>query len=370
MVHLSLIELLPRAILHNKFAPTVFVAQIDTGSLLSALITAVLGTLLGAVITTLGNIAVALINNNKYQDLRDFFNRIFRSLRSNCKIIFWFAIGTSLTTFLWLLLGGIPPSFLANIVDTSSSTIPVKNREVTIKENFSPVPFSALESDAIEVQIVKQPENGDVSVSQARQITYKPRKFVEKDSFTYRVKIGKLTSKLAIVEIKGVSVTDQLYDEFKQSLRAKDWRKADQYTKKIILRELNRSYNDSLNSIFLSPTDVEQICRHIKQLDQIWKDESNGNFGFTVQSEVGRRIFSQSNLTDEGKLSAFVKKVGWQSLEKSYDELYFNFNSPTSMPPGYLPAFLSMRASEWRDFFQAIQSCSSKKFGGELQTNN
>ncbi|MBW4528214.1 MAG: GUN4 domain-containing protein [Phormidium tanganyikae FI6-MK23] len=335
-------------------------------ALITSLITAVIGTLFSAIVAASASIITALIQKDKYQDVADFFRKIRKFLKSILEKIFWISLGIFLTTFLLLILGGSLP-FIAD------SSIPVENRNLTIKDKENSLPpstsFSALGDSSIEVEIIKKPENGDVSVDQDHKITYKPKKFSEEDAFTYRVKVGKLFSKPAIVSVNGVSLTEQGYENLRRLLGTKNWKEADQTTKKIILGELNRYDKYGSNDISLSQIEVEQVCKHIKQLDQLWRDNSNGNFGFTAQAEIGRKIFSQLNMTDQSKLSTFVKKVGWQSLEKDYNELDFNFNSPTSKPRGYLPAFLGMRANEWRDFFQSIQSCSLKRFGGEIKVD-
>ncbi len=96
----------------------------------------------------------------------------------------------------------------------------------------------------------------------------------------------------------------------------------------------------------------------LRNINQLWLDNSNGHFGFSVQKQI--------YLNSSKKVGDFGEKVGWRGEAgmfggifgwKSYGWLTFNLNNA---PKGHLPAFpLDMpwwyhKGETTKDFAQSI----------------
>ena len=139
------------------------------------------------------------------------------------------------------------------------------------------------------------------------------------------------------------------YTRLSDLLKAKDWKKADQETRDIIVKIANRDFEGNLR--ILPSADLRII-------NNLWLDNSNGHFGFSVQKQIYGN-FSK-------KVGDFGEQVGWRGEPgilggifawKSYRSLTFNVNYA---PKGHLPAFpLDMpwwyhKGETTKDFAQSI----------------
>jgi DNA-directed RNA polymerase subunit K/omega/uncharacterized protein (DUF697 family) len=160
------------------------------------------------------------------------------------------------------------------------------------------------------------------------------------------------TSEEAIVNIISGEINTALtidYSRLRNLLKAKDWKKADQETRDIVVKIANRDFAGNLTTL---PRE------DLRTINQLWLDNSNGHFGFSVQ----KRIY----LDLSKKVGDFGEKVGWRTEAgmfggifawKSYGWLTFNLNNA---PKGHLPAFpLDMpwwyhKGETTKDFAQSI----------------
>ena len=160
------------------------------------------------------------------------------------------------------------------------------------------------------------------------------------------------TSEEAIVNIISSEINTALtidYTKLGNLLKAKDWKKADQETRDIVVKIANRDFEGNLTTL---PRE------DLRTINQLWLDNSNGHFGFSVQKQI--------YLDLSKKVGDFGEKVGWRREAgmfggifawKSYGWLTFNLNNA---PKGHLPAFpLDMpwwyhKGETTKDFAQSI----------------
>ncbi len=160
------------------------------------------------------------------------------------------------------------------------------------------------------------------------------------------------TSEEAIVNIISSEINTALtidYTRLGNLLKAKDWKKADQETRDIVVKIANRDFEGNLTIL---PSE------DLRTINQLWLDNSNGHFGFSIQKQIYVDLSK--------KVGDFGEKVGWRREAgmfggifawKSYGWLTFNLNNA---PKGHLPAFpLDMpwwyhKGETTKDFAQSI----------------
>lgn len=133
------------------------------------------------------------------------------------------------------------------------------------------------------------------------------------------------------------SVVD--YSLLKNFLKSSNWERADIETKNIILRISNR---DGVG--WLTNEDVAKIPPSIlRDIDALWFEESDGNFGFRVQKKIWdvlkRKINSQKILSIPERTQlewAFGAYVRWY-INNSWLFPLDEFNYSTLTPMGKLP---------------------------------
>lgn len=117
---------------------------------------------------------------------------------------------------------------------------------------------------------------------------------------------------------RGVNDT---YEHLKKELAAKDWQKADEATKDLMLKVSRRQ-----EAGCLTPEDIENFpLQDIRAIDKLWVKHSDGRFGFSVQ----KRILQKKNYED------LIEDVGWR-MDDSWSE-YKNLNFTLAAPKGHFP---------------------------------
>lgn len=118
-----------------------------------------------------------------------------------------------------------------------------------------------------------------------------------------------------------------------QSLQAQNWRRANDETRDLILQATGRKAIG-----WIPPSDLQSIsCSDLQTIDNLWKEYSNGRFGFSVQFplylETGNR---PGRLVSDDAFNRFGDKVGWR---KNGDWIIFieNLNYSINAPIGHFP---------------------------------
>ena len=101
------------------------------------------------------------------------------------------------------------------------------------------------------------------------------------------------------------------YQELEQLLKSKQWRKADELTSKIMCMIMDREEKGMLN--------VEHMnnfhCQDLRTINELWVNNSNGKFGFSVQKELllslGGTIDKNGDGFDYDIWKKFGAKTDW-----------------------------------------------------------
>ncbi|TWH53981.1 AAA-like domain-containing protein [Dulcicalothrix desertica] len=115
------------------------------------------------------------------------------------------------------------------------------------------------------------------------------------------------------------SLKNHLYAGLKYSLEAKDlkaknWEEADRKTDQLVLHIAKREKEG-----FLDTQSLEQFsCTELKEIDDYWKQYSNGHFGFSVQKDIYKETGNRLGLKpqdwndkDTENYYNFARRVGW-----------------------------------------------------------
>ncbi|MGB6300042.1 MAG: AAA-like domain-containing protein [Rivularia sp. (in: cyanobacteria)] len=144
------------------------------------------------------------------------------------------------------------------------------------------------------------------------------------------------------------SLKKHFYARLKNSLKSKDWRVADLTTYRLMLFIADRE-----EARFLDIPQIEKFsCEELKKIDNLWVDNSGGNFGFSVQKEIfvktGNRLGvkpSDWKDSDYKNYSRFANAVGWYNDKNkneresggSYDDFLKIVLDDPKKVRGYLP---------------------------------
>lgn len=159
-------------------------------------------------------------------------------------------------------------------------------------------------------------------------------------------------------EAEQKQLTNLSYDRLRELLEANNWQEADKETSALMLKLANRG-----ELTFFDPGDIDKLpCEDIRKINQLWTDNSNRKFGFSVQ-----RIIYQRQGEDFTK---FAEKVGWKRQKwLSYRERLAINNPPNGHFPSSWLLQSTLRAKkasfrgEWRLYHfsrlvQRIWDCS------------
>ncbi|WP_217901596.1 GUN4 domain-containing protein [Pseudanabaena sp. SR411] len=133
------------------------------------------------------------------------------------------------------------------------------------------------------------------------------------------------------------------YRELEKLLKAREWRKADELTGKLMCRVAYREsqgYKDYLDeaSIKIFP------CEDLRTIDQLWMHYSNSKFGFSIQKKLWLECGGEIGKYDYEVWKKFAAKVGWYYpkifLGDGRWRTYTEFMNGTQNAQSALPASL------------------------------
>ncbi len=148
------------------------------------------------------------------------------------------------------------------------------------------------------------------------------------------------------------SLTKHLYAQLEDYLKTKKWLEANYQTDLLMLNiakiEEERSLDkDDINSF---------SCSDLRNIDKLWRANSNGHFGFRVQKEIWIQTknrlgikYDQWNETDSENYRRFSRAVGWYDDDTrvnetgssggivSYEELFMRIKTNPYRYKGSLP---------------------------------
>ncbi len=123
------------------------------------------------------------------------------------------------------------------------------------------------------------------------------------------------------------------YTSLQNRLKQQQWQEANETSTRLILKAINREEQG-----WMSREDVAQLaCWDLKTIDSLWKEYSQGKFGFSVQFPIfidtgnkpGRLVASDSY--DE-----FGTRVGWRQ-DNQWISFKHNLTYSLDAPIGHLP---------------------------------
>jgi len=122
------------------------------------------------------------------------------------------------------------------------------------------------------------------------------------------------------------------YTQLSNYLTHKEWKKADEETLNIMNEICEKQKDD-----FWNEEDINRIpCSEILEIDKLWRESSNNNFGFTIQKNIWEKLESidKEDIIQE----KFAEQVGW-----SQNQEYLDWDQPSfkanvhGKKPGILP---------------------------------
>ncbi|MGK7874200.1 MAG: GUN4 domain-containing protein [Xenococcaceae cyanobacterium] len=131
------------------------------------------------------------------------------------------------------------------------------------------------------------------------------------------------------------------YTRLRDLLAAGKWKEADQETGSLMLKAANQEERG-----WLERGDIEKFpCADLRTIDKLWREYSNGCFGFSVQKCIYQSL-GGTNQYNYQIWKAFGLSVGWcvNNAWLYYNQLTFNPSAPkghlpfmeaTSSPPGF-----------------------------------
>ena len=128
------------------------------------------------------------------------------------------------------------------------------------------------------------------------------------------------------------------YRELEKLLKAKEWRKADELTAKLMCQVANRQKEG-----WLDTKHIEAFpCEDLRTIDQLWVHYSSSKFGFSIQKKLWLECGGEIGKYDYEVWKKFAAKVGWYHPQKDDWRTYNEFMSDTKNAQSSLPASLPM----------------------------
>ncbi len=126
------------------------------------------------------------------------------------------------------------------------------------------------------------------------------------------------------------AVTKVDYTPLQDLLAAGKWKEADKETRRTLLQAADREKEG-----WLRRKDIDKFsCEDLRIIDQLWRESSQGRFGFSVQKEIYQNLDGKRKYNQEAK-GIFGDRVGWRKRGRwlDYSELTFNLNAPFGQLP-------------------------------------
>ena len=135
--------------------------------------------------------------------------------------------------------------------------------------------------------------------------------------------------------------TKSLCRYLEKLLKAKEWRKADELTTKLMLQVAGREKRGYLDS-----TDIDSFpCEHLLTIDQLWVYYSDSKFGFSGQKKLWLACGGEIDKYNYEIFEKFAAKVGWYRYynpQKKDSPTYTEFMNDTKNIQNFLPASLPL----------------------------
>ncbi|MDJ0516560.1 MAG: GUN4 domain-containing protein [Trichodesmium sp. MO_231.B1] len=142
-----------------------------------------------------------------------------------------------------------------------------------------------------------------------------------------------LTTTNKVTNDKTSNINEE-YSTLENFLKQKKWKEADEETVRLMLKVPGLEEKG-----YLTQQDIDNFsCTYLRRIDQLWVENSNNKFGFSVQKKIYHSLGGKKEY-DSDIWHNFGDKVGWKKGDEwlSEDELMGELNSSSSHPKGHLP---------------------------------
>ncbi|MFM5995323.1 MAG: GUN4 domain-containing protein, partial [Dolichospermum sp.] len=139
------------------------------------------------------------------------------------------------------------------------------------------------------------------------------------------------------------------YSKLGDYLAQGKWKEADEETRRVMLCVGEREKWLNVESIDNFP------CADLRTIDQLWVDNSDGRFGFSVQKRIYQSLGGTRKLNTE-IWEKFGDEVGWR---KGGDWLYYkDITFDKKAPEGHLPVVGEEVVVEFSSLASRLVNCS------------
>ncbi len=127
------------------------------------------------------------------------------------------------------------------------------------------------------------------------------------------------------------SVSKSLYQQLESYLKNGQWEQANQETYRLMIQTVGKEEGQ-----WLEKEDYENFpCEDLRTINQLWKDKSQGKFGFSVQKEIYESLGGTEQY-NRAVWKNYKKRVGWNK------KVIFDLDAPKAhlpivFPSGYAP---------------------------------
>jgi len=172
---------------------------------------------------------------------------------------------------------------------------------------------------------------------------------------------SKVMTNSKIIQALDWSVKNSLYQPLATYLNNGQWREADEETARLILQIVGKEADQVLyeDEIITLP------CDELLTIDQLWKEYSNGHFGFSIQLQIMLKYGELPERYDWDDYVIFAEELGWHQKDGTtrghwlnYDEISFNLDSPIGHLPLAKSVFLEGFAAGRCHLFSRIKNCN------------
>jgi hypothetical protein len=138
------------------------------------------------------------------------------------------------------------------------------------------------------------------------------------------------------------STTGVDYTLLRELLQQKKWQEADQKTWDLMLAAAKREKEGWIDS----KSAEEFSCEDLRMIDREWLAASGGQFGFSVQLAIYKQTGNPIRDYNEQAYARFADAVGWRvnGKWKTYSDLTWSTNAPSSAPKGHLPYIVDVES--------------------------
>ena len=141
-------------------------------------------------------------------------------------------------------------------------------------------------------------------------------------------------------------VENLLYQDLETYLKNGQWKKADEETGRLMLQ-----IGDKSNKGYLNEEDIEDFpCEDLRIINNLWVDNSQGKFGFTVQRDIWLSCGGKIGEYEWEPYKKFAVKVRWYSKGEWFNEMEYDLEAPR----GHLPVCVGMYRGyglfSWEDY--------------------